>query len=322
MTWWFVLPRFGSCKPTPRWGGHKDRVSFNPFLLSNGHLDRVSLSLQSNGTLSPLQEPPQLGVSCFDYKWVEHKKEGIRKAIQVQELKRTQLSLSLVTIWLEWSLDLGEDLISCLCLVLNAIALVWGLKAENLDAMNGGWLGVFITPTTKIAVGEDCSRMAHRTVRCASHVTRPLGSDSWSFWQLGHRTITVHYPVRLLAPVPTSARAYTHCSAFIVHCRRPLVLCSRDSAGAPDSPVLHRTVRWIIAERLPEFPKVTSSESGSLVHRTLSGGTLDSPVRQTRAHFGCLLLFLFEPFLGLFIGLWWTFGTCRTHNLEQTSKSN
>jgi hypothetical protein len=28
----------------------------------------VILSLQSNGTLSPLQGPPQLGVSCFDYK--------------------------------------------------------------------------------------------------------------------------------------------------------------------------------------------------------------------------------------------------------------
>jgi hypothetical protein len=42
---------------------------------------------------------------------------------------------------------------------------------------------------------------------------------------------------------------------------------------------------------------------GSLVHRTLSGGTPDSPVRQTRAHFSCLLLSLFEPFLGLFIGL-------------------
>jgi hypothetical protein len=26
------------------------------------------------------------------------------------------------------------------------------LKAENLDAMNGGWLGVFIAPTTKLAV--------------------------------------------------------------------------------------------------------------------------------------------------------------------------
>jgi hypothetical protein len=112
MTWWFVLPRFGSCKPTPRWGGHKDRVPFNPFPLSNGHLDRVSLSLQSNGTLSPLQGPPQLGVSCFDYKWVEHKKEGRRKAIQAQELKWTQMSLSLVTYLVGVIPDLGEDLIS------------------------------------------------------------------------------------------------------------------------------------------------------------------------------------------------------------------
>jgi hypothetical protein len=32
-------------------------------------------------------------------------------------------------------------------------------------------------------------------------------------------------------------------------------------------------------------------------------GAPDSPVRQTRATFDCLLLFLFEPFLGLFIGL-------------------
>jgi hypothetical protein len=32
-------------------------------------------------------------------------------------------------------------------------------------------------------------------------------------------------------------------------------------------------------------------------------GAPDSPVRQTRAHFGSLLLSLFEPFLGFFIGL-------------------
>jgi hypothetical protein len=32
-------------------------------------------------------------------------------------------------------------------------------------------------------------------------------------------------------------------------------------------------------------------------------GAPDSPVRQTRAHFSCLLLSLFESFLGLFIGL-------------------
>jgi hypothetical protein len=35
------------------------------------------------------------------------------------------------------------------------------------------------------------------------------------------------------------------------------------------------------------FPKVTSLELSSLVHRTLSGGAPDSPVHQTRAHFGC-----------------------------------
>jgi hypothetical protein len=67
-----------------------------------------------------------------------------------------------------------------------------------------------------------------------------------------------------------------------------------------------------------------------LAHRTLSGGSQDSPVnysgaashfpegeefsvefpgapdspvRQTRVPLGCLLLSLFEPFLGLFIGL-------------------
>jgi hypothetical protein len=40
---------------------------------------------------------------------------------------------------------------------------------------------IFIAPTTKVAVGEGFCRMAHLTVRCASHVTRPLGSDHWSF---------------------------------------------------------------------------------------------------------------------------------------------
>jgi hypothetical protein len=33
-------------------------------------------------------------------------------------------------------------------------------------------------------------------------------------------------------------------------------------------------------------------------------GAPDSLVRQTKAAFGCLLLFFFEPLLGLFIGLY------------------
>jgi hypothetical protein len=39
-----------------------------------------------------------------------------------------------------------------------------------------------------------------------------------------------------------------------------------------------------------------------VAHRTLSGGTPDSPVRQTRAAFGYPLLSLLNPILGLFIG--------------------
>jgi hypothetical protein len=48
--------------------------------------------------------------------------------------------------------ELGEDLITWVCLELNARALVSSWKVENLDDLNVRWLGVFITPTTKLAV--------------------------------------------------------------------------------------------------------------------------------------------------------------------------
>jgi hypothetical protein len=77
--------------------------------------------------------------------------------------------------------ELGEDLITWVCLELNARALVSSWKVENLDDLNVGWLGVFIAPTTKLAVWwRLLSHGAPDTVRCASHVTWPLGSDRWS----------------------------------------------------------------------------------------------------------------------------------------------
>jgi hypothetical protein len=58
-----------------------------------------------------------------------------------------------------------------MCLVLNAIALVRCRKSENLDAMNGGWLGVFIAPTTKssrwwrlLSTGASDSLVRHQTL--------------------------------------------------------------------------------------------------------------------------------------------------------------
>jgi hypothetical protein len=90
-------------------------------------------------------------------------------------------------------MDLGEDLISLMCLELNAIALVMCWKVENLDDLNvGGW-GIYSPNHQTSRLGEAAvawrtgqSDAPPDTVRCASHVTRPLGSDRWSsdWWGL------------------------------------------------------------------------------------------------------------------------------------------
>jgi hypothetical protein len=49
----------------------------------------------------------------------------------------------------------------------------------------------------------------------------------------------------------TSARAGAHCSLLLYRCRRPLALCSRYSAGTPDSPVNYSGA----APRIPEGGK-------------------------------------------------------------------
>jgi hypothetical protein len=51
-----------------------------------------------------------------------------------------------------------------LCLVLNALALVLNVLAEILGCLEVWWLGVFIAPTTKVAVGDGCCRRVHHTV--------------------------------------------------------------------------------------------------------------------------------------------------------------
>jgi hypothetical protein len=66
-------------------------------------------------------------------------------------------------------MDLGEDLISLVCLVLNAIAFVRCRKLENLDAMNGRVVGVFIAQPPKVAVGR--LSVAWRTGHCPVRVS-------------------------------------------------------------------------------------------------------------------------------------------------------
>jgi hypothetical protein len=250
VTRWFVLPRLSSCKPTPRWGGHKDRVSFNPFLLSNNHLDRVSFSLQSNESLRPLKGPPQLGVSCFDYKGVENKKEEEEKRSKRQELKRTHMSLSnkSLNLWNVFGTWRGFDL--CFCVLEWSLELLYWMCWLKTWILEVWWLGVFIAPTTKMAIGEGCCRWAHRIVWCATghypvrqprHPTvrvRPL-----ELWQVGppdspvpHRTVIVHCPVRLLASALTRRELSAHCSTFQVS-------VGVDRCTVAVAPLAHRTVR-------------------------------------------------------------------------------
>jgi hypothetical protein len=124
--------------------------------------------------------------------------------------------------------------------------------------MNGGWLGVFIAPTTKGAVGGGCCHMAHRIVRCASHITRPLEFDRWSFCLLGHRTVRwctgqVLFTVRC---------AFCACSDFCAHCSALTALSDKRWRCVAVAPLAHRTVRCYTGQ---------------------SGATPDSPVNYSGA---------------------------------------
>jgi hypothetical protein len=187
---------------------------------------------------------------------------------------------------------------------------MWSLK--NLDAWSGGGWGVFIAPTTKPTVGEAVRRWAHRTVRCATGhypvrqprhpIVRVLtvltvrALISWCTGQSGaapdspvpHRTGTIHCLVCLLALLWLCANCPHTVHAAGDRWSRPL----RFLVVAP---LAHRTVRWIIAERLSKNPKVKSSAC------TVPGAP--DTVRWHTGQFGApdqgslrfLLLLSFEP---------------------------
>jgi hypothetical protein len=103
----------------------------------------------------------------------EKKKQSKRKSS-----KEHNKSLSLITKAL-CGIGRGFDRFGVFCI--QCLALVSSWKVENLDDLNVGVVGVFIAPTTKLAVWwRLLSHGAPDTVRCTSHVTWPLGSDRWS----------------------------------------------------------------------------------------------------------------------------------------------
>jgi hypothetical protein len=86
-------------------------------------------------------------------------------------------------------LGLEEALIHSL-LVLNALALVLSVLAEKLGCLEVWWLGdIYSLNHQSGCWGRLLSKGAPDTVRCASHVTQPLGFDRWSSDMWGHRTV-------------------------------------------------------------------------------------------------------------------------------------
>jgi hypothetical protein len=118
------LLRFGTKEPSPHWGGHKDRVYFNPFPLSNVHLDRVSLFLNLTGHIDPARITTHLGISCFDYKSLENKK-GKRKGQTKRQEQHNNTSDPLTSpnalelilgLWVDWLLWLCLGVLGfCFC---------------------------------------------------------------------------------------------------------------------------------------------------------------------------------------------------------------
>jgi hypothetical protein len=176
-------------------------------------------------------------------------------------------------------------------------------SSENLDGLNGGGWGVFIAPTTILAVvvdGAPDSPVVHRIGHCsvsgACHISDPLGFGEVDRWSplscscTGQSGGTPDMSGAFWLSALTSDRAlYTFCS-------RPL-------AQVTVAPLAHRTVRWIIAQRPLENP-----ESG-LFEWCSASGTGQCPVRHWQHHSKSLLQTLLSPQLNFFLGLCWTLCT-------------
>jgi hypothetical protein len=152
--------------------------------------------------------------------------------------------------------------------------------------MWGGW-GIYSPNHQKWSL-EGCCRMAHRTVRCANHVSRPLGSDRWSsdWWGL--------WAVRCANCACSDSGA--HCSALNVvavdRWREVVVAPLTHRTVRCDTghcPVLHRTLSGASPDSPVNYSGAASHFPEGSEFSVECPGALDSPVRHTRVPFGMSL---------------------------------
>jgi hypothetical protein len=170
--------------------------------------------------------------------------------------------------------------------------------------------------------GAPDSPVRHRTctVGCPvrRHVTQPLGF--WSSWPLAplFSCGTGQSGGAPDSPVPLWLLS-RYCAALFTRQSRPLARFSHCSAGSADSPVAHRTVQWITAERACVFPRV----AGSTLYGPGAPDTVWWHTGQSGAPDHNILMsfcsFKFVSLTWIFIVLCWTLCTCNIWILGQTS---
>jgi hypothetical protein len=136
-------------------------------------------------------------------------------------------------------------------------------RLESLDGMNGGGWGVFIASNQFLGVGWLCCRWAHRTLHCSlsgeCHVSRPLGFGAVDHWSLLSSYSTGQSGGTPDSPVWSDIADYLLTSDGQTIPQSTVGEVDHCSVGSPDSPVVHRTVRWILADARGVNPRAASS---------------------------------------------------------------
>jgi hypothetical protein len=230
------------------------------------------------------------------------KKRKAKPSKQEQQRNTRDPLISPNALELIWGLWVDRSL--WLCLGVKSIAIVLNAMFRMLGCLELWWLGGIYSPQPptshwgrlmSMGVPDRHCRLSgapprHPTVRVREQLT--VGAIVF----LWHRTIRCYTGHCLSgAPLTSVLTSGAHCSRTVHALESTVGRGSRCSAGAPDSPVAHRTVWWIIAKCACWNPRV-------------AGSTLYGPgVRQTRAHLVSFCSFEFDPLLEYFIGLCWTF---------------
>jgi hypothetical protein len=155
----FTEVRFSQTYSPLRWSRRSGL--FQPFPSLKRFLGPSELLFSNQlGIKLPARTTTQLvSLALLTNKMIARKNER-RKQSKRKSSKEHNKSLSLITKVL-CGIGRGFDHLGVSCI--ECLALVCSWKVENLDDLNVGWLGVFITPTTKLAVW-----WRHRPVWCAT----------------------------------------------------------------------------------------------------------------------------------------------------------